>query len=193
MRSAPRLQVKLRWPMKTLIIAFTLLFWTHIALSQEHPAPLIVTHKLPTGKMFAHSPFRYMHYYRTEVKNVSNGPLKIVWFEAYAERGGTWHASNALGRVLRGAEFSAWYTEGAPTANGVIPPGATAACDVNWHGSNSPEPMKMKWAFIAVDTSGNDYYVEAVVDHSIIKTVETKIHKNQEQLGTDHDSQMAKR
>jgi len=74
-----------------------------------------------------------------------------VWFEAYRESGGTWYPGNVLGRALRGEDFSAWYTEGDATVHGVIPPGSTAVCDVNWYGSNSPEIVRSKWAFIAVD------------------------------------------
>jgi len=115
-----------------------------------------------------------MHYYRTEVRNTSERPLKIVWFEGYMYADGVWYPGNVLGRVLREDEFSAWYTEGDRILAGVIPPGATAVCDVNWHASNTPGPVASKWAFIAVDTSGNDYYVEAVVDPSVIKVVESK-------------------
>jgi hypothetical protein len=110
-----------------------------------------VVHRKPTGKPFARPPFRYMYYYRTEVRNLSNRPLKIVWFEGYGEDDGHWYPGNILGRVLREREFSEWYTEGDAVVDGVIPPGKTAACDVNWHGSASPEPLRAKWAYIAVD------------------------------------------
>ena len=116
-----------------------------------------------------------MHYFRTEVKNVSDHPLKIVWFEAYRESGGTWYPGNVLSRALREEEFSAWYTEGAAIVHGVIPPGKTAVCDVNWYGSNSPETVRSKWAFITVDASGNDYYVEAVVEPSVVKLVDHNV------------------
>ena len=80
-----------------------------------------------------------------------------------------------LGRALREEEFSAWYTEGAAIVHGVIPPGKTAVCDVNWYGSNSPEAVRSKWAFIAVDASGNDYYVEAVLAPSVVKLVDHNV------------------
>jgi len=113
-----------------------------------------------------------MAYYRTEVRNVSTQPLKIVWFEGYSEHDGAWYPGNVLGRTLRGEEFSAWYTEGDTIVDGVIPPGKTAVCDVNWHGSDSPEPLRVKWAFIAIDPSGNDYYVEAIVEPSVVERVD---------------------
>ena len=138
----------------------------------DRVAPFTVVHRPPMGQPLPHPPFRYMHYYRTEVKNVSDHPVKIVWFEAYRENGGTWYPGNVLGRALRADEFSAWYTEGDPIAHGVIPAGRTAACDVNWYGSNSPGTFRSKWAYIAVDTSGNDYYVEAEVEPSVVKVVD---------------------
>jgi len=49
---------------------------------EDRVAPFTVAHRAPTGQPLPHPPFRYMHYYRTEVKNVSDHPLKIVWFEA---------------------------------------------------------------------------------------------------------------
>jgi hypothetical protein len=97
-----------------------------------------------------------------------------VWFEGYQYVDGVWYPGNVLGRVLRGDEFSAWYTEGDRILGGVIPPKGTAACDVNWHGSDTPGPLTVKWAFIAVDSSGNDYYAEATVDPSVVKMIEAK-------------------
>src|SRR5262245_35700622 len=151
-----------------------LLLSASVLQAQERSPPFTIVHKPPTGQPLARAPFRYMHYYRTEVRNISRGPLRVVWFEGYSERDGTWYAGNVLGRVLRGEEFSAWYTEGDSVQHGVIPPGATAVCDVNWHGSDSPGPIRVKWAFILVDTSGNDYYAEAVVDQSVIKVIDAR-------------------
>lgn len=100
--------------------------------------PFTVVHKAPTGRPLTRPPFRYMHYYPTEVRNVSDRPLKFVWFEGYGAAGDAWYPGNVLGRALREEEFSAWYTEGDTITHGTIPPGGTAVCDVNWHGSNSP-------------------------------------------------------
>jgi len=135
-------------------------------------AALTVLHKAPTGRPLDRPPFRYMHYYRTEVRNVSDRPLKIIWFEGYREVDGTWSPGNVLGRVLREEEFSSWYTEGDKITHGIIPPGQTAVCDVNWYGSDSPGPIRSKWALIAVDAAGNDYYAEAVVDPSIVQHID---------------------
>jgi hypothetical protein len=142
------------------------------AHSPATTTPLTVVHLPPTGRPLAKPPVRYMSYYRTEVRNLSERPLRIVWFEGYREFQGRWFGSNVLGRTMRGEDFSAWYTEGDAVEHGVIPPGKTAVCDVNWHGSNSPEPMNAKWAFIAVDGEGNDYFAESVVDPSIVNRVD---------------------
>jgi hypothetical protein len=158
--------------MKALIVALLFVLNYSTVHGQELAAPLAVVHTRPTGKFLTDPPFRHMYYYRTEVRNTSDRPLKIVWFEVYQEINGVWRASNVLGRTLRGADFAAWYTEGATVRGGVIQPGDTAACDANWHGGDSLGPMRVKWAFIAVDAAGNDYYVEAVVDPSIVKAVE---------------------
>jgi hypothetical protein len=156
------------------VAILALLLCANALPAQEAAIPFMIVHRSPTGKPLARPPFRYMHYYRTEVKNVSDRPLRVVWFEAFHEMKGTWYGGNVLGRVLRGEEFSAWYTEGDRIDHGVIPPGKTAVCDVNWHGQDSPGPMKVKWAFIVVDPSGHDYYAEAVVDPSVIKVVDAK-------------------
>lgn len=155
----------------TLLIALVISFSSS---AEETSAPISVIHKSPTGEPLSEPPFRYMSYYRTEVKNNSNQPLKIVWFEGYEQFQGTWYPGNVLGRTLRGDEFSEWYTEGDKTDGGIILPGETAICDVNWHGNDSTGGQNIKWAFIAVDRSGNDYYIEATVDPSIIKLVVSK-------------------
>ncbi len=133
--------------------------------------PFSVTHMKPTGKVFDNPPFEYMHYYRTEVRNNSKRPLKIIWFEGYLKDGEVWYPGNVLGRALRGKEFSAWYTEGAKIQNGIIMPGQVAVCDVNWHGSNYPEVKPMKWSYIAVDSEGNDFFIEAEVPPNVVFTL----------------------
>ena len=135
---------------------------------------LEVVHMPPTDDSLADPPYPYMWYYRTEVHNKSARPLRIVWFEVYTEYEGVWNANNVLRRTMRGDDFSRWYTEGDQTENGLIPPGGVAVCDVNWHGSWTPETFGTKWAFIAVDDHGNDYFVEKVVPSNILKLVVDK-------------------
>lgn len=130
--------------------------------------PLRVVYKPPTGKPLADPPYPVMFYYRVELHNISNRPLRVVWFEGYLKIDGRWQGANVLGKTLRGREFSAWYTEGDVARGGVIPPGGAAACDPNWHGFDDPSmEVPMKWAFIAVDGAGNDYYVEGEVDPKV--------------------------
>jgi len=144
------------------------------ASSDRAVTPLEVIHLEPTGAPLANAPYPYMWYYRTEVHNRSSRPLRIVWFEAYTQHEGVWYANGVLRRTMRGRDFSNWYTEGDKTENGLLPPGAVAACDVNWHGFDSPHQPRSKWAFIAVDDKGNDYFVEAVVSTNILKLVKTE-------------------
>jgi len=134
---------------------------------------LEVVHLAPTGRPRPARPFQYMWCYRTEVRNKSGRPMRIVWFEGYTEYEGRWYANNILGRTMRGPDFSQWYTEGDRIEDGVIPAGGVAVCDVNWHGSEKPESLRTKWAFIAVDDQGNDYFVEALVPSGILKLVVT--------------------
>lgn len=143
--------------------------------SNSRPADpaLEIVHLAPTGQPLPRPPYKYMWYYRTEVRNLSSRPLRIVWFEAYMQHEGVWYADNVLRRTMRGPEFSKWYTEGDETENGILSPGAVAACDVNWHGADTPTPIGSKWAFIAIDDKGNDYFIEAIVPTNVLKLVET--------------------
>jgi hypothetical protein len=147
--------------------------------------PLVVSHKQPTGKPLKDPPYPYMWYYRTEVHNKSDGWLRIVWFEGFGKDEEGWYSNNVLGRTLRGMVFSAWYTEGDPTEAGLIQPGQVAVCDVNWHGSVDAKPPEAKWAFIAVDAAGNDYFVEEEVTPAALKLVISK--KGKQSSGGDSD------
>ena len=130
-------------------------------------APLVVVHTQssipPTD-----AEFPYVWYYRTEVRNVSQKPMKIVWFDCYSFYDEQWYADTIMGHVLRGSDFSRWYTEGDQISDGIIPPGAVAVCDANWYGSDTDELVPSKWAYIAVDQSGNDYFFEGVVDQDVM-------------------------
>ena len=136
-------------------------------------SPLSVTHLAPQAAPLDDPFFPHMWYYRTELRNDSDRDLRVIWFESYTEFEGIWYPGNASGQVLRSEEFSSWYTEGDPIIDGVIPPGATAVCDVNWYGSedNSLTLPRMKWAYIAVDEFGFDYYVESLVSADILNHV----------------------
>jgi len=46
---------------------------------------------------------------------------------------------------------------------GWLRPGGVASCMVNWHWSETPEDIRIKWAFIGIDDQGNDYFGEAMV------------------------------
>lgn len=134
-------------------------------------APVILRHFPATGEPFKKGYFPNMWFYRTEVKNNTESPLRVIWFEGYLESNGKWYAANILGHTMRSQDFSSWYTEGDKINNGVILPGKTAVCDVNWHGSNSKKYINIKWSFILVDDKGNDYFVEKIVNPKVVTYV----------------------
>jgi hypothetical protein len=107
--------------------------------------------------------FRFMLFYRTEVRNTLDVPLHIVWFEAFHRSSDIWVPNNIMRRSLTGEDFSAWYSDGEPIVHGVIPPGGVAVNACNWHGSNLPLLISWKWAYKAEDAWGLDYYAEIVV------------------------------
>jgi hypothetical protein len=150
------------------IVLVILLICTSLHAEQE---PVVVRHLQPTGEILKDGYYPNMWFYRTEIKNNTKSPLKVVWFEGYIEENGNWYAANILGHTMRGEEFSTWYSEGSKVINGVIQPGEIAACDVNWHGGLNKEYINVKWSYILVDDKGKDYFVEEVVDPKIVKYV----------------------
>jgi hypothetical protein len=88
-------------------------------------------------------------------------PLRVAWFDAMRGDGIFWVPGNILGRPLDSQVFSAWYSDGDPIVDGVIPPKGVAVCGTNWHGSAiNPILGPIKWAYRAVDPSGGFYYAE---------------------------------
>ena len=74
-----------------------------------------------TSPRFARNPIPYMWYYRTEVRNNLNKPLKITSFDALSLENGKWVRRNVLGRRLDSKVFARWYTEGARVKDGYNP------------------------------------------------------------------------
>jgi len=105
-----------------------------------------------------------MWYYRTEVRNTLDVPLRVVWFEAFHQEEGQWVPGNITGRTLTGQDFSEWYHDGDKIVGGVIPPRGAAVDARNWHGSSVPTREPVKWAYRAVDPSGKEHYAEIVVE-----------------------------
>ncbi len=129
---------------------------------------LIVTHSpnpsdIHVSEHFPNPAQPYTWFYKTEVRNNSDRELKIVWFESYFEDDGCWYGANVLNRVLRNDVFLRWYGQG-ETNGEWLKPGESRSCDPNWHGGNDPKGYKVKWAFIAVDREGNDYFAESTVE-----------------------------
>ncbi len=108
--------------------------------------------------------YKYAFFYRSEVINNTDRPIKVIWFDGFFNDNGIWFASNVRNKVLRGSDFMNWYFHQADMdKDGWIRPGGKAICTVNWHASDTPDDLQSKWAYIGIDAQGNDYFVEAVV------------------------------
>jgi len=116
-------------------------------------------------QVFPKDPFPFMWFYRTEVRNPTGTPLRVVALEAYLwKRGRGWVVRNVMGRPLNEEDFRRWYGDenGAPT-QGAIAPGGSAVCPVNWHGGHNPWYCRVKWWYRAVDDEGKAYEAESEV------------------------------
>jgi len=118
--------------------------------------------------LYPKSPFSYMWYYKTEVINTTDKPLQFIWFDHFYFHENTWYPGNVKERPLNGYDFSGWYGDIETIIDGLIPPGKTATCDLNWHGLHEPYTNPRKWAYRAVDPDGNEYYAEAIIEASPI-------------------------
>jgi hypothetical protein len=134
----------------------------------------IVTHSpnpsnIHKSEYFPKPYYPYTWYYKTTIKNISDRDLKIIWFESYVESNQAWYASNVLNRTLRNDVFLKWYGDNEGNkAKEWFGPGETRICEINWHGSDDPKGYRMKWAYIAIDKYGNDYYSEAIIESTPI-------------------------
>lgn len=120
---------------------------------------------------FPKDPFPFMWYYRTEVRNNTDVPLRVVSFEAYLRIGGRWMPRNVKNCILDGDDFRQWYggPDGEP-ASGPIPPRSSAVCQVNWHGTRAPWSPRCKWVYKAVDDQGNQLEAEAEVVAKMVRS-----------------------
>ena len=109
---------------------------------------------------FHEKPYPYMWYYRTEVKNMLPFPLQITWLATYSWIDDEW----VLQEEFDGEDFASWYTEGDPCPNGIIQPGQTAVRDPSMQGAADPKGGVSKWAYLAKDPGGQEYYAESVVE-----------------------------
>ena len=123
-----------------------------------------ITHSPPHGDISQGSFSSSVWAYRTEVHNPHDVPIRVVWFQAFTLHDGVWYGNNVKNRVLREADFEAWYSDGDASSGAWIQPGQSSACDPNWHyGHADDEVFGIKWAFLAVDSQGNTYFDEAEV------------------------------
>ena len=137
------------------------------ATNQTGP-PLIVVHEPLTlrdvpQELIDQLNYPYIRFYRTDIINNTDRSLKIIWFDSFFEFNGFWSSSNIKNRVLRNDDFLDWYSRDDMDPEGWLRPGGVASCMVNWHWSETPEDINIKWAFIGIDDQGNDYFGEAMV------------------------------
>ena len=111
------------------------------------------------------------YFYRTEVTNTNNVPIRIIWFEAYIMLDGEhWHGVNITNQVLREDMFVKWYSDGETKPHdGWLQPSEIAVCDPNWHLVCDRDFPKVKWSYIAVDSKGKSYFAEALVDYDCVQ------------------------
>ena len=119
-------------------------------------------------------PSRYMWFYRTEVRNNLDVPLRVRKFEAFHWDGSKWIAGTIMKRELTAKDFSDWYGDGDPIVDGVIPPGGVAIDGRNWHASHEPNRGPTRWAYWAVDPEGKEHYAEVVVESVTIRSNEPR-------------------
>jgi len=133
-------------------------------IHSPNPSNIHVSH------LIKKSPYPYMWYYSTEIVNKSDRDLKIIWFESYSKIDEHWYSSNALKQTLRNKIFLKWYREkDSQDSPEWLKPNASYICDTNWHGSDTKKPPKVKWAYIAIDKYGNDYFAASVIESIPIK------------------------
>ena len=131
--------------------------------------PLHVQHTVVTRQPSQPPRFPYTCYYRTEVRNDGDVPLRIERFESCFFERGKWKARNVLRRRLGSVDFDRWYNDGVPAVGGWIPAHSTAVCDPNWHGNSTGRPDRVKWAYEAVDDVGRVYRAAVEVPPSICR------------------------
>lgn len=142
--------------------------WKHDNTGGRSKEGLVVTHTplnisdVPK-ELIEKLHFPYVRFYRTEVSNKTNVPIRIVWFDWYFAQNGNWTASNVRNKVLKNSDFLDWHTRDDISKDGWLRPGGKATCLVNWHWTESPEDIQSKWAYLGIDANGNDYFAEAVV------------------------------
>ncbi|MFC1582359.1 hypothetical protein ACFL4W_02350 [Planctomycetota bacterium] len=122
-----------------------------------------------TSPGFEKNPFPFTWYYRTEVHNRTDRPVRVEWFEAYSLVRGRWVPNNVKGRQLTHGDFMGWYAdEDGLNEDGTIPPGGYAVCGVNWHGRRRPWSCRLKWVYRAVDDQGNEFEAEEEIRTKMI-------------------------
>jgi len=92
-------------------------------------------------------------FYRTEVKNTTDRPIRITSFSAFRLRGDTWtKVPTVRGMNPTGKVFAEWFGKES------IEPGGIAVCYTNY------SRRQIKWAYEGIDEAGRTYHAAAVVE-----------------------------
>ena len=105
----------------------------------------------------------FIWFYRTEVTNVSDRSIKILWLWTLVKKNGEWIPT--VPYPSDNKYFVARYS-GNPDAfddQGYIMPGKTAVLDPNWYKSNVPSGITLKVSFVGMDRKRNEYLVESYI------------------------------
>jgi len=108
--------------------------------------------------------YSHMWYYRTEVQNNLNVPLRITNYGFYFYENGKWVLRNIPSGTRTSADFTKRFTASDRVVDGWINPGKVAACSRTWVGLRYPVAPRSKWKFTAEDSEGNVYQTEAEIE-----------------------------
>ena len=102
------------------------------------------------------------------LKSKSHGSLASVGGDKFYYRTEVTNTNE----VMREQHFRKWYEDAEDKdsvfSEGWLLPGKTAACDPDWNFGTHDSFYRAKWAFIAVDASGETYFDEAEVSEDVV-------------------------
>lgn len=132
----------------------------------ELPVGIVVTHTPNIVEAPLEEPgmkWKFRWPFKTEVSAIDR-PLTIRQFGIAAWNGKRWILPSNQEKYNCGvsdqASFIKWYN----CPNARIEPGRPAADPENWAGNQVRQPFKQKWFFIGVDSDGQRFKGEAIVE-----------------------------
>jgi thiol-disulfide isomerase/thioredoxin len=139
-------------------------------LSSEKTIEALVVRYIPnpcdvhSSPSFRKKRYPHMWYFRIEVKNNLNVPLRVTHYGFYFYENEKWVLRTIAKRILTSTDFTNRFTAGDPVIDGWIQPGKVAVNTRNWVGNQNPVAPRSKWKFTAEDPEGNVYHAEAEIE-----------------------------